>query len=122
MSFEVKATDPFRRKVKKLTKKHASLKGDLAALIASLGENPTQGTPLEATVIKSDWRSRPKEKGNPVGDELLLWFVLSAKLLISWIFTIRCFSYRAVISALGSTHRSHPMAEWSLWLLTPFPG
>jgi hypothetical protein len=107
MSFEVNATDPFRRKVKKLAKKHTSLKSDLAALITALGEKPTQGKHLGSNCYKIRLAITAKGKGNPVGQELLLWFVLSAKLLISWIFTIRCFSYRAV-NQCSRLHASLP--------------
>ncbi len=71
MSFEVKATDPFRRKVKKLTKKHASLKGDLADLIASLGEYPTQGTHLGGNCYKIRLAITAKGKGKSGGARIV---------------------------------------------------
>lgn len=46
MSFEVIATGPFERKLKKLAKKYKSLKDDLRPIIEQLAENPTSGVPL----------------------------------------------------------------------------
>ena len=46
MSFNVVATEPFERKLKKLSKKHKSLKTDLLAIIEELVENPTLGTSI----------------------------------------------------------------------------
>ena len=52
MSYDVIATEPFERKLKKLSKKYKSLKTDLLAVVDELAENPTLGTPLERSVIK----------------------------------------------------------------------
>jgi len=46
MSYEVIATGPFERKIKRLSKKYKSLKTDLAPVITLLIQNPFQGTPL----------------------------------------------------------------------------
>ncbi len=46
MSFEIVYTDNFSSEVKHLNKKYHSLKSDLDLLIASLEENPLQGTSL----------------------------------------------------------------------------
>ena len=54
MKFEIIATNPFERKLKKLAKKHKSLKNDLYILTQELSENPTFGTPKEKIVIKLD--------------------------------------------------------------------
>ena len=43
MSFEVIATDPFERKLKRLARKYNSLVKDLAEVINNLEENPTLG-------------------------------------------------------------------------------
>ena len=48
MSFEVIATEPFERKLKRLAKKYKSIKNDLAILFDSLSENPVQGTQASA--------------------------------------------------------------------------
>jgi len=44
MSFDVIATEPFERKIKRLAKKYKSLPSDLLPIIDELCENPTLGT------------------------------------------------------------------------------
>jgi hypothetical protein len=44
MSFNIIATEPFERKLKRLAKKHKSLKADLTEIIEQLAEKPTMGT------------------------------------------------------------------------------
>lgn len=46
MSFDVIATEPFERKLKRLAKKYKSLASDLASTIEQLIENPILGTPI----------------------------------------------------------------------------
>jgi hypothetical protein len=45
MSFDVIATEPFEKKLKRLAKKYKTLVSDLAPVIDELSENPTLGTP-----------------------------------------------------------------------------
>jgi mRNA-degrading endonuclease RelE of RelBE toxin-antitoxin system len=52
VSFNVIATEPFERKLKRLSKKYKSLKTDLVDVINELSENPTLGTQLARTVTK----------------------------------------------------------------------
>ena len=44
MSFDVIATEPFEKKVKKLAKKYKSLSTDLALIFDQLANDPTLGT------------------------------------------------------------------------------
>lgn len=46
MSYSIIATELFDRKVKRLAKKHISLKADLQEVFEKLEENPTLGTPI----------------------------------------------------------------------------
>ncbi len=46
MSYNVIATGTFERKLKRLAKKHKSLKTDLLVVVEQLVENPTLGTPI----------------------------------------------------------------------------
>jgi len=46
MSYNIIAVPSFKTAIKKLAKKHGSLKNDLAVLFKSLEENPIQGTSL----------------------------------------------------------------------------
>lgn len=52
MSFNIIATEPFERKLKRLAKKHKSLKADLLKLIEQLEEIPLWAFPLEKNVLK----------------------------------------------------------------------
>jgi len=44
MSFNIIATEPFERKLKRLSKKYKSLKNDLLSVINELEENPRLGS------------------------------------------------------------------------------
>jgi mRNA-degrading endonuclease RelE of RelBE toxin-antitoxin system len=46
MNFDVIATEPFERKLKRLAKKYKSIVSDLDSIIDQLIENPTLGTPI----------------------------------------------------------------------------
>lgn len=52
MSFNIIATEPFERKLKRLAKKYKSLKADLIDIIEQLEENPTIGTPIGKDCFK----------------------------------------------------------------------
>jgi mRNA-degrading endonuclease RelE of RelBE toxin-antitoxin system len=46
MSYRVKFIPKFEKELKRLAKKYPSLKADFSLLLATLKENPTQGTAL----------------------------------------------------------------------------
>jgi mRNA-degrading endonuclease RelE of RelBE toxin-antitoxin system len=46
MNFDVIATEPFERKLKRLAKKYKSLASDLSNIIEELMVNPKLGTPI----------------------------------------------------------------------------
>ncbi len=52
MSFDIIANGLFERKLKKLIKKHRSLKSDLLPIIKELAENPKLGTALGSNCYK----------------------------------------------------------------------
>jgi mRNA-degrading endonuclease YafQ of YafQ-DinJ toxin-antitoxin module len=52
----------FEKEAKRLIKKHRSLATEIATLIESLGENPTQGTPLGKDCYKIRLAIRSKGK------------------------------------------------------------
>ena len=64
MSFNVIATEPFEKKVKKLAKKHKSLAADLAPIFEQLAKEPTIGTSLGKIVTKYVWQFLLKGKAN----------------------------------------------------------
>ena len=73
MSFNVIATEPFERKLKKLAKKYRSIKDDLLDLISSLEKDPTQGTPLGKECYKIRLAIRSKGKGKSGGARVITY-------------------------------------------------
>ena len=73
MNYKVIATEPFERKLKKLSKKYRSLKSDLAPLISSLEENPIQGTPLGKECYKIRLAISSKGKGKSGGARIITY-------------------------------------------------
>lgn len=73
MSFNVIATEPFERKLKKLAKKHKSLKTDLAGVFAQLANDPTFGTPLGKDCYKIRVAITSKGKGKSGGARLITY-------------------------------------------------
>ena len=73
MSFEVIATEPFERKLKKLTKKYKSLKTDLAIVVDQLADSPDLGTPLGKDCYKIRMTITSKGKGKSGGARLITY-------------------------------------------------
>lgn len=67
MPYQVFTTDGFDRQAKRLSKKHKSIKADLAALVASLADDPQQGTPLGKECYKIRMAIASKRKGKSGG-------------------------------------------------------
>lgn len=70
MSFDVIATSPFERKLKRLSKKYKSLPKDLLPIIEKLSEQPTLGTPLGKNCFKIRIAITSKSKGKSGEDDL----------------------------------------------------
>lgn len=73
MNFDVVATEPFERKLKKLAKKYKSLKIDLAKVLDQLAETPTMGTPLGKDCYKIRVAITSKGKGKSGGARLITY-------------------------------------------------
>lgn len=73
MSFDVIATDPFERKLKRLAEKHKSIGSDLFAIIEELEENPTLGTPLGKNCFKIRLAITSKGKGKSGGARIITY-------------------------------------------------
>lgn len=73
MSFDVIATEPFERKLKKLAKKYKSLKTDLAPVINELTDNPTLGTSIGKDCYKIRIAISSKRKGKSGGARLITY-------------------------------------------------
>jgi mRNA-degrading endonuclease RelE of RelBE toxin-antitoxin system len=73
MSFNVVATEPFERKLKRLAKKHKSLATDLALVIEELIANPTFGTPIGKNCYKLRIAISSKGKGKSGGARMITY-------------------------------------------------
>lgn len=73
MSFEIKATAPFERNLKKLSKKHKSLKNDLQKLFEELEKNPTKGQSLGSNCYKIRLAISSKGKGKSGGARIITY-------------------------------------------------
>lgn len=77
MSYNFIATPKFKRELKKLAKKHPSIKNDLIALLDSLEENPKQGTSLGNNCYKIRLAIKSKGKGKSGGARVITNIVVS---------------------------------------------
>ena len=73
MSFEVIATEPFERKLKRLGKKYRSLAKDLAAVFDSLSHNPRQGDSLGKNCYKVRVAIASKGQGKSGGARMITY-------------------------------------------------
>ena len=71
MSYKIELTDNFKKEAKKLIKKYASLRIELAELGKELAENPTMGTPLGNDVYKIRLAIASKNRGKSGGARLI---------------------------------------------------
>lgn len=77
MSFEVVATDNFKRQAKRLVKKYWSFKKDAENLIASLEDHPEQGIPLGKNCYKIRLAIVAKVKGKRGGARVITYVEIS---------------------------------------------
>lgn len=73
MSFEVIATEPFERKLKRLAKKYRSIATNLEVVIDQLAENPKTGTSLGFDCYKIRVAIPEKGKGKRGGARLITY-------------------------------------------------
>lgn len=78
MSYDVIVTEPFERKVKRLSKKYKSLSKDLASIFEELATNPTLGTSIGKNCYKIRVAISSKGKGKSGGARIIT-FVRTAK-------------------------------------------
>ena len=71
MKAEVRITSSFKKAVKPLLKKYASLPGDLAGLETELLKNPKTGTPLGNNAYKIRLKIKSKGKGKSGGARVI---------------------------------------------------
>lgn len=73
MNFDIIATEPFERKLKRLAKKYKSLSADLSTLFDELSENPTLGTSIGKDCYKIRLSIKSKGKGKSGGARLITY-------------------------------------------------
>jgi mRNA-degrading endonuclease RelE of RelBE toxin-antitoxin system len=73
MSFDVIATNPFERKLKRLAKKYKSLATDLNLVIDELSDNPTLGTPIGKDCYKLRIAITSKGNGKSGGARIITY-------------------------------------------------
>lgn len=73
MSFDVIATEPFERKIKRLAKKYKSLPSDIQPIIEELYENPTLGTAIGKDCYKIRISITSKGKGKSGGARIITY-------------------------------------------------
>jgi hypothetical protein len=71
MSFKILTTSDFKRDSKHLLRKYKSLKNEILDLIASLEEEPAQGTPLGNDCYKIRLAIKSKGKGKSGGARII---------------------------------------------------
>jgi mRNA-degrading endonuclease RelE of RelBE toxin-antitoxin system len=71
MSYKIELTENFKKEAKKLIKKYASLRTEIAELGKQLAENPTIGTPLGNDVYKIRLAISSKNKGKSGGARVI---------------------------------------------------
>jgi len=74
MAYAVKTIPSFDREAKRLSKKYASLKGELKVLVDELMKNPEMGTPLGNNVYKIRLAIASKGKGKRGGARIITYF------------------------------------------------
>ena len=71
MSYKIELTNNFKKEAKKLIKKYASLRAEIAELGKELAQNPTTGTPLGNDVYKIRFAIASKNKGKAGGARVI---------------------------------------------------
>ena len=71
MSYNVEATDFFKRQLKRLVKKFPSLKSEFRDIVHALEENPEQGTPIGKNCYKIHLAIASTGKGKSGGARVI---------------------------------------------------
>jgi len=79
MNYSVFTTDNFEKEAKRLIKKYASLKSEIAVLINDLQNNPTQGDHVNSNVYKIRIAVASKGKGKRGGARVMTFVKVIAQ-------------------------------------------
>lgn len=77
MSFEIYLTPDFEKSLKKLAKRHRSLKQDILDFIKSLSENPFQGDELSPGIRKIRMAIKSKDHGKSGGARIITYTIVA---------------------------------------------
>lgn len=77
MRFNIIALPTFQKQIKKLAKKHTSLKEDFAELVEKLESNPEQGKSLGRNCYKIRLAIKSKRKGKSGGARIITNIVIA---------------------------------------------
>jgi mRNA-degrading endonuclease RelE of RelBE toxin-antitoxin system len=81
MKYSVQYSDNFARELKRLLKKHRSLKDDLLKLVETLEENPETGTSLGNNCFKVRVAISSKGKGKSGGARVITHVYVKGKIV-----------------------------------------
>jgi mRNA-degrading endonuclease RelE of RelBE toxin-antitoxin system len=82
MSFNVKITSEFAKEVKRITKKHAGIKTDIAGLISDLEIDPTIGTSLGQNFYKIRLQISGTNKGKSSGARVITYVIFNKETVL----------------------------------------
>lgn len=82
MSYKVKTVSSFDREAKKISRKHPSIKSDIAKLISNLEENPRLGTDLGQNIYKIRLAISGTNKGKSGGARVITCIVVVSETVI----------------------------------------
>ena len=85
MSYKIVSTKEFEKEIKKLSKKHSSLRNDFANLLTTLSGNPLIGSPLGNECFKIRMQIKSKAAGKSGGARVItcVKIILNTVILIS---------------------------------------
>ena len=81
MSYNIISIPHFDKDIKRLVKKHPSIKKDLAALLTELAENPTMGTMITENCYKIRMAVSSKGKGKSGGARIITYVISPNKIV-----------------------------------------
>jgi len=81
MSFKVLTIPPFDKQLKRLAKKHPSVKQDFAELLESLRSNPMQGIEIKVNCFKIRMAIKSKGKGKSGGARIITTIFIEDKII-----------------------------------------
>ena len=82
MSYKVVIASEFAKEAKRIAKKHAGIKADIARLIADLANNPTMGTQLGHDFYKIRMPITGTNKGKSGGARVITYLIINQETVL----------------------------------------